>query len=342
MNDDLCATWRQVLTFDNSQTPYAPGTNPAWACSCLPSIGYDVGMQALRLVLATAVAFAAASAQPAVLGAGYSPPLLIKVAPGQLVTIFAAGVGAAVSSRVAATSLPLPYSLAGISVTIDELSNPPLLKERVPILAVGKIAGATAITVQIPFGLRTSSFISPLVPPPATLTIYENGVAAVTVAIAPTPDQIHIATTCDANLTTPEPGAPCRPVIAHADGSFVTPDMPAHTGELLILYAFGLGATGPGMAAGDAATSAQPAAITPSLSSEAAIATLPSERRPFAPAFAGLTVGFSGLYQINFFAPAPPVPFAPGDCNTFNSPNGNVAFTVRSSSSDTASLCIFP
>jgi hypothetical protein len=53
-------------------------------------------------------------------------------------------------------------------------------------------------------------------------------------------------------------------------------------------------------------------------------------------------VGFSGLYQINFFAPAPPVPFAPGDCNTFNSPNGNVALTVRSNSSDTASLCVLP
>ena len=164
-------------------------------------------MQSLRLVLCTVVALAAASAQSAVLGAGYAPPFLIKVAPGQLMTIFAAGVGAAVSSRVAATSLPLPYSLAGISVTIDELSNPPLLEERVPILAVGKIAVATAITVQIPFGLRTSSFISPLVPPPATLTIYENGVAAVKVAIAPTPDQIHIATTCDANLTTPVPRA---------------------------------------------------------------------------------------------------------------------------------------
>jgi uncharacterized protein (TIGR03437 family) len=299
-------------------------------------------MQALRLVIAATVAFATAYAQPAVLGTGYAPPFPIKVAPGQLVTIFAAGVGAAVPSRLAAPSLPLPDSLGGISVTIDELSNPPLLKESVPILAVGKIGGTTAVTVQIPFGLRTTSFISPLVPPPATLTIYENGVAAVTVAIAPTSDQVHIATTCDANLTTPEPGAPCRPVIAHADGSLVTPDTPAHTGELLVLYAFGLGATSPGMAAGDAATSAQPAAITPSLSSEAAIAILPSERRSFAPAFAGLTVGFSGLYQINFFAPAPPMPFAPGDCTTFNSPNGNIALTVRGSSSDTASLCVAP
>ena len=299
-------------------------------------------MQSLRLICAATVFLWVASAQPVVLGAGYTPPFSIKVAPGQLMTIFAAGVGASVSSRVAATSLPLPYSLAGISVTIDELSSPPLLGERVPILAVGKIAGATAISVQIPFGLRTTSFISPLVPPPATLTIYENGVAASTVTIAPTPDQIHIATTCDANLTTPDPGALCRPVIAHADGQLVTPDAPAHTGEPLVLYAFGLGATGPGMAAGDAATTAQPAALTPVLSSEAAIAILPSERRSFAPAFAGLTVGFAGLYQVNFTAPAPPVPFAPGDCKTFNSPNGNVAVTVRSNSWDTAALCVAP
>jgi uncharacterized protein (TIGR03437 family) len=299
-------------------------------------------MLALRLAIATVLASAAASAQPAVIGSGYAPPFPIKVAPGQLVTIFAAGVDAAVPSRVAAPSLPLPYSLAGISVTIDELSDPPLLKEAVPILAVGKTGDVIAVTVQIPFGLRTASFISPLVPPPATLTIYANGVASVTIVIAPTSDQVHIATTCDANLTTSVTGAPCRPVIAHADGSLVTPDTPAHAGEFLVLYAFGLGATSPGMAAGDAAKTAQPAAITPSLSSEAAIAILPSERRSFAPAFAGLAVGFSGLYQINFFAPAPPAPFAPGDCNTFNSPNGNVALTVRASSSDTASLCVVP
>jgi uncharacterized protein (TIGR03437 family) len=299
-------------------------------------------MQALRLVIATVVAFAAASAQPAVLGAGYTPPFVVKVAPGQLVTIFASGVGAAVQSRVAATSLPLPYTLAGISVTIDELSDPPLHNEQVPIFAVGKINGATAITVQIPFGLRTNSFISPLVPPPATLSIHENGAVAVTVTIAPTSDQIHIATTCDANLTTPVPGALCRPIIAHADGSLVTPDTPAKAGELLVLYAYGLGATTPGMASGDAATSAQPAVITPLLSSEAAIALLPSTRQLLTPAYAGLAVGFSGLYQINFFAPTPPVPFGPGDCNTFDSPNGNVALTVRFSSSDTASLCVMP
>jgi uncharacterized protein (TIGR03437 family) len=268
------------------------------------------------------------------------------VAPGQLVTLFASGIGATLSSRVAATSLPLPYTLAGISVTIDELSNPPLHQEKVHILAVAPMSGVTAVTVQIPFFLRTSSFISPLIPPPATLTLYENGVPAVTVAIGPTTDQIHIATSCDANLTVPVPGALCRAIVAHADGSLVTPELPAHTGELLVLYAYGLGATNPGMADGDAATSAQPAAATISLSSEAAIAILPSERRISAPIFAGLTVGFSGLYQINFLAPAPPTPFAPGDCKTFVSPNGNVALTVHgqasTGSSDTASFCVYP
>jgi uncharacterized protein (TIGR03437 family) len=280
-------------------------------------------------------------AQSIIIGAGYSTPYPIKVAPGQLVTIFASGIDATLKSRVAATTLPLPLTLAGISVTIDELSNPPLLKEKVPILAVAPTSGTTAVTVQMLFFLRTSSFISPLIPPPATLTLYEDGTAVVTISIAPTSDQIHIATTCDANITIPEPGALCRPIIAHADGSLVTPDKPAHTGELLLLYAFGLGATNPGMAAGDAATSAQPVAITPSLSYEAAIPTRASERRSFSSIFAGLTVGFAGLYQINFFAPAPPDFFAT-DCTTFSSPNGNVALTVRRSSSDTASFCVFP
>jgi uncharacterized protein (TIGR03437 family) len=175
------------------------------------------------------------------------------------------------------------------------------------------------------------------------LTVYENGAPAVTIAIAPTGDQIHIATTCDANLTISVPGAPCRPIITHADGSLITSDQPAHPGELIALYAFGLGATDPGLAAGDASPSpAQPVVTRFNLSFEAAIPILPSERRSFEPVFARLTARFAGLYQINFFAPGPPVPFAPPDCTTFNSPNGNVAITVRGRSSDTASFCVSP
>ena len=64
--------WRYALL--RHPTITTPAILAAWACPCLPSIGYDVGMQALRLVLATTVAFAAASAQPAVLGATSHTP----------------------------------------------------------------------------------------------------------------------------------------------------------------------------------------------------------------------------------------------------------------------------
>jgi uncharacterized protein (TIGR03437 family) len=291
-------------------------------------------MSTSRLFVLAAFGVAMRCAQPLVIGAGYAAPSPIKVAPGQLVTFFVSGIAGAPPSRVAATSLPLPYSLAGISVMIDELSNPPLRNERVPLFAVAPLGDLLAVSVQIPFGLRTASFIAPDIPPPATMTLSVNNVAATTLAIAPTPDQIHVATTCDANLTTPAPGAPCRPVVAHVDGSLVTPDRPAHTGELLVLYAFGLGATNPGMAAGDAATSAQPAVAALSMSADAAIADVPSTRQLVTPVFAGLTVGFSGLYQLNFFAPAA--------CTAFHSPNGNVALTVRADSSDTARSCVYP
>jgi uncharacterized protein (TIGR03437 family) len=291
-------------------------------------------MSTSRLFVLAAFGAAMLCAQPLVIGAGYAAPSPIKVAPGQLVTFFVSGIAGAPPSRVAATSLPLPYSLAGISVMIDELSNPPLRNERVPLFAVAPLGDLLAVSVQIPFGLRTASFIAPDIPPPATMTLSVNNVAATTLAIAPTPDQIHVATTCDANLTTPAPGAPCRPVVAHVDGSLVTPDRPAHTGELLVLYAFGLGATNPGMAAGDAATSAQPAVAALSMSADAAIADVPSTRQLVTPVFEGLTVGFSGLYQLDFFAPAA--------CTTFHSPNGNVALTVRADSSDTARFCVYP
>jgi uncharacterized protein (TIGR03437 family) len=157
-------------------------------------------------------------------------------------------------------------------------------------------------------------------------------------------DQIHVATTCDANLTIPIAGALCPPLIAHADGSLVTSDQPAHPNELIVLYGFGLGAAPPGLVAGEASPAqSQPIGSSLHLLVEAANPNLSSERRYAPPVFAGLTPGFAGLYQINFSAPAPPLPFATTACSDFNSPNGNVAITVHGQiSADTASFCVFP
>src|SRR5712691_9051622 len=301
-------------------------------------------MKSLLFVMAAILGTTPLYAQATVMGAGYSAPYPIRVAPGQLVTVFVNGIGARLTSRVSATSLPLPYTLAGISVTIDELINPPSLNRKVPILAVGPTdptfpgtppSTAVAVSVQIPFGLRTTSFLAPDIPPPAALTVYENEMPVAKIAIAPVPDQIHIATTCDSNLTTPVPGARCRPVIAHGDGSLVSPDHPAHPGELLVLYAFGLGGAPLGVSAGDASPpAAQPLFPSSFLNLESAFLNWPSDRRTVKPEFIGLSPGFAGLYQINFFVPRPP--FA---TSTFDSPTGRVSVTVGGqTSADTASF----
>ena len=296
------------------------------------------------------------SAQPsAVIGsAGYSAPVPVKVAPGQILTFFVSGIGAGLTTKVAADGFPLPNTLAGISATLSELSQPPLASEAVPLLAVSPMNSCggiivpvqctplAAVTVQIPFFIRTASAVSPI-PPPATLTISESSGSSASISLSPMTDQPHIVTTCDVNVATSAPGSLCRPVVTHGDGSLVTPEHPAHSGEELVLYAFGLGSTLPGLAGGDASpVPAQPVTGTFTLSSEAAIQVIQSERQSFAPLFAGLTPGFAGLYQVNFLAPAPPMPFASGDCSTPGTPNGNVALTLLGDSADRASICVVP
>src|SRR5579863_6702593 len=296
------------------------------------------------------------SAQPsAVIGsAGYSAPVPVKVAPGQILTFFVSGFGAGLTAKVSADGFPLPNILAGISATLYELSQPPLAGEAVPLLAVSPMNSCggiivpvqctplAAVTVQIPFGIRTASAVSPI-PPPATLTISESGGSSASISLSPMTDQPHIVTTCDVNVATSAPGSLCRPVVTHGDGSLVTPEHPAHTGEELVLYAFGLGSTLPGLASGDASpVPAQPVTGAFTLTSEAAIQVIQSERQSFAPLFAGLTPGFAGLYQVNFLAPAPPMPFASGDCSTPGTPNGNVVVTLLGDSADRASFCVVP
>src|SRR4051794_12875328 len=99
----------------------------------------------MRLLALAALTAVAVSAQPVVVAAGYTAPSPIEVAPGQLLTLFVSGIAGAPPTRVAASSLPLPFSLAGVAVTIDELSNPPLRSERVPLLAVAPMGDLLAV-----------------------------------------------------------------------------------------------------------------------------------------------------------------------------------------------------
>src|SRR5580692_5399316 len=126
-----------------------------------------------------------------VFGAGYSAPVPITVAPGQIINLFVQGVGASLTGRVAATTLPLPTVLAGISVQMTQFATPQSVA--VPLLAVrplstclnGGLATATCghytvLTAEMPFELVPNQPCGPCDPPPVPnpqLVVSENGLA---------------------------------------------------------------------------------------------------------------------------------------------------------------------
>ena len=283
-------------------------------------------------------------------GAGYTDPSIIRVAPGQITTLFVTGLKTVLSSQpVNANVVPLPTTLAGISVTLNQMGNQPT---PIPLLSIQQPSvcsngGAsppgssltadcliTAITVQIPFEL---SFIPP---PPLTLlvapelVVSENGNVSKAFKVVPLSDNVHVINTCDGF---PAPNVRsagfCVPLVTHANGTLVTADNPAQPGEEVVIWAFGLGLTSPAVKTGSASPS--PAATVASvLYFQFDFRINATLSRPYinplilapiqAPIFAGLTPGQVGLYQINVRIPSTTP--AIGKCGLpFSTPGGIVA-----------------
>jgi len=253
-----------------------------------------------------------------IVGAGYVSPTSLQVAPGQVLTIYAAGVGSSLTQPVLAGPGNLPTSLAGIGVTIRQGTDTlaPILKVS-PVSTCAGCGVITAITIQIPFSLMTF-YCSPALACPAILVetdlfVTENGVSGTLSTINPLPDQVHILTACDpvlpgGNGILPIGGLPCQPQVTHANGVLVSNTNPATVGEELVGYAVGLGATNPVVPAGQAATKPTPTVQTFNLDFNFHENALPAKpfatpTAPLVPLFTGLTPGYPGLYQINFVVP---------------------------------------
>lgn len=88
-------------------------------------------------------------------------------------------------------------------------------------------------------------------------------------------------------------------VAEHADGTLITPDSPAQAGEVVVLYAAGLGRTSPDTASGVAPQTAMP--ILSQLQILVNGAALPAGSIYYA----GVTPEYAGLYQINLRLPDP-------------------------------------
>jgi uncharacterized protein (TIGR03437 family) len=269
-------------------------------------------------------------------GSGYSKPNSIRVSPGQVTTVFASGLTMDPTKPERATNLPLPNSLAGISVTIKQSS--PKLSILAPLWSVEQLNGCSnagapppptipsdcmigAITLQIPYELSPLPTVSGdfTVPPTTELVITTNGVASRAFSISLFTDNLHVLSTCDA-FPAKQSGfqvgvsGGCSSVVAHADGTLVTANSPAKAGETVVIYAFGLGQTTPAVKSGQATPTPAPVLLgLPTFNRSVVIGfdfrlnaapSFPFVTTPVLPLFVGLTSGQVGLYQINVQLPS--------------------------------------
>lgn len=88
-------------------------------------------------------------------------------------------------------------------------------------------------------------------------------------------------------------------VAEHADGTLITPTSAAQAGEVVVLYATGLGRTSPDTASGVVPQTAMPILYFPELQVLINGVALPRQNI----FYAGVTPDFAGLYQINLLLP---------------------------------------
>jgi uncharacterized protein (TIGR03437 family) len=299
-------------------------------CFCLAVLSLPLGAQTRGNVI-TAV--------------GYAPPRPVRVAPGQVVTLFLRAGNIQLDAPVSSTSLPLPLSLAGFSVgmkqTFSDGNSLP-----VPVIAVAPVqncsavvppvcARGVALTIQIPYELFPNIENSRLPQNFATLVVSENGVEGDPVPLEAVPDRIHILNSCD---STEPPSGICLPAIFHPDGTAVTLQSPAHAGERLSLQSYGLGRP-----VSLPVTGAASPALALSVPGTKVYFRFGADTRPARsgtpadPDSSILAPGSIGVYQVNFLVP--PLPDGLAGC-TLDTPSNLTVSIGRGSSFDGAGICV--
>jgi uncharacterized protein (TIGR03437 family) len=194
-----------------------------------------------------------------------------NVAPGSLISVLGQNLSPV---NVATSQIPLPTALANSCLTVNGelvpmiLVSPTQINGQLPL----DVVGPGSMVLHTPAGV-SNTFIFPIQgTAPATFLVNVPGF--------------------DGQV----------PTVTHAaDGALVTPSYPIHLDEWIAIYMTGLGATLPEVAAGEPSPSDPLAEVvlTPTV-------TLGGTVLPVA--FAGLTPGMVGVYQINAKIPFKGVP----------------------------------
>ena len=194
------------------------------------------------------------------------------LAPGSYASIY----GAALSDAAKAFSTSsLPLSLAGVSVSFDApgVSVP----GRLTYVSPGQI------NVQIPWELRDRSSVQ------MKVNVWDIPSALYTLPLHPYSPAIY-------EYTDPA-GAGQLGAVLDQRFALVTPGNAARRGEVIQVYANGLGPVDPQPATGQASPGAEP------LSRTTAAPTVTIGGRPAPVSFSGLAPFFVGLYQVNVTVP---------------------------------------
>ena len=212
------------------------------------------------------------------------------LAPGSLISIF--GTLLALGSTEA-TSLPLPSQLGGTTVVLAGRALPLLF------------AGPGQINAMVPYDLPVDA---------RHQLIVRRGTAI------STPEAVNVVSTQPGVFTNTQSGLAIV-VAAYADGSYsvVGPQTPLKVGDVIVIYCTGLGDVEPRAIAGVGAPFNELLKAT----EQVKVVIGGVEARVD---YAGLTPGFTGLYQINSAVPAG---VAPGD---------DVPLVIQQSARESASV----
>lgn len=193
--------------------------------------------------------------------------------PESIGSIFCTGIS--VTGTVSAPqNQPLPYMLAGVTVTVGGLAA--------PLFAVANFGGYQQINFQVPVGSGGSTNVS----------VSQNGIeGSADVSKSSSPGDFF-------QLSGTQFG-----VFQHAsDYTLVTPDNPASPGESLIGYATGLPTPSPAVPTGQAVplSPLYPVPQTAEGLTGTTLNLLVQDNVPLSVGFMGLAPGEVGVYQINF------------------------------------------
>jgi uncharacterized protein (TIGR03437 family) len=200
---------------------------------------------------------------------------------GSIGAIFCTGLN--ISGTVQADGAPLPWSLAGVSVTVGGA--------QAPIFSVSGLSGYQQINFEVPQEAVVAGYSIPI-------TVTQNGVTGSTTAAA----QSYLYLPSPGDFFT-LPNSSYGAFQHAADYSAITAANPAKAGEAVIGYLTGLGETAPLVPTGQASPYS-PLAIVPQTAGFIEYALISPSFAPTSIIFLGLTPGLVGVYQANFILPA--------------------------------------